>query len=212
MFVRYPNNSQKLILAALVAGNRGIHIQRILESCPVFPIFPKKNMSADNTFDPNYPATRRLLRTLNTPWKMFLFQLQRLPSMFFWGGRIQYVDPYRAEIALPYSWRTQNPFRSIYFAAQCGAAEYSTGLLALIAIKGRGRISMLVADIQAEFVKKATSKTVFTCKEGDRILEAVQKAIDTGEGQTVTVTSTGVQATGEVVSRVRLTWTFKIKQ
>jgi len=168
-------------------------------------------MPDSNTFDPNNPATQRLLRTLNTPWKMRLFTLQRLPSMFFWGGKIQHVDPYRAEIALPYSWWTQNPFRSIYFAAQCGAAEYSTGLLAMIAIEGRGRISMLVADIQAEFVKKATSKTVFTCKEGDRILDTVQKAIDTGEGQTITVNSTGVQATGEVVTNVQLTWTFKRK-
>lgn len=168
-------------------------------------------MAAPSTFNPNAPAVQQLIETLNTPWKMRLFTLQRLPSLLFWGVKVQHANPYRADVSLPYSWFTQNPFRSIYFAAQCGAAEFSTGILALIALAGREPISMLVVNFQMEFIKKAVSTTVFTCDEGDRILQAVQQAVDTGEGQTVTVSSVGVQANGEVVSRATLTWTFKKK-
>ncbi len=164
-----------------------------------------------NTFNPEQPAVRKFIKELNTPWKMRLFFTRHLPSGLFWGFRVRSVTPYRGEVELPFSWRSQNPFRSIYFAAQCGAAELSTGLLATIAIRGRGRISMLITKVEAEFVKKASSLTTFTCEEGDRILETVQRAIDTGEGQEVTVTSVGRQADGREVSRVRFTWSFKVK-
>lgn len=165
-----------------------------------------------NTFDPSRPAIKKYLQDLNTPWKMRLFFTRHLPSGLYWGLRVKLVTPYRGEVTLPYGWRTQNPFRSIYFAAQCGAAELSTGLLATIAIRGRGKISMLITNVEAEFVKKANSMTTFTCEEGHRILETVQRAIDTGEGQTVTVTSVGRQVSGEEVSRIRFTWSFKVKQ
>ncbi len=143
---------------------------------------------------------------------MKLFFLKNLPSALWWGLRVLSCSPYRTEIRLPYSWRSQNPFKSIYFAAQIGAAELSTGLMATIAIRGRGRISMLVTDIQAQFMKKASTDTIFTCNEGIKILEAVQRAIDTGEGVKVTVTSVGRQKSGEQVSEVQITWSFKVKR
>lgn len=169
------------------------------------------DLTSARTFQSDSPVVQRLLRDLNTPWKMWLYFWRQLPTLLFWGVRVKQVDPYCGAVTLPYGWRSQNPFQSIYFAAQCGAAEFSTGLLALVAIHGRGRISMLITGVEAEFVKKANSLTTFTCTEGDRILEAVQRAIDTGEGQVITVTSTGVQANGEVVSRIRFTWSFLAK-
>ncbi len=163
------------------------------------------------SFDPEAPGLKRYLADLNTPWKMRLYFWQKLPTLLFWGVRVRYADPHRCEVTLPYGWRTQNPFRSIYFAAQCGAAELSTGLLATTAIRDRGRISMLITGIEAEFVKKAASLTTFTCEEGEQILETVQRAIDTGEGQEIVVNSTGRDAEGADVSRLRFRWSFKVK-
>lgn len=162
-------------------------------------------------FNPEAPAVKNYLRDLNTPWKMRLYFWRKLPTLIFWGVRVKSADPDRCQVTMPYGWRTQNPFRSIYFAAQCGAAELSTGLLATIAIRGRGRISMLITGVEAEFVKKANSLTTFTCEEGKKIQEAVQRAIDTGVGQEVTITSVGIQESGEVVSRIRFRWSFKLK-
>ena len=71
---------------------------------------------------------------------------------------------------------------------------------------------MLVANMRAEFVKKAVSRTSFSCTEGGEFKAAIARAIETGEGQTLTVTSIGVQENGEVVSRFSFTWTFKAKR
>lgn len=164
-------------------------------------------------FDAQAPAVVSFLKKANTPWKMGLFMLVKLPSAFFWGFRVRSCSHLRCEVALPYSWFTQNPFQSTYFAAQCGAAEMSTGLMALNTLQGRGPISMLVKNIEADFLKKATGKVVFICTEGQSIIDAVEKAIQTGEGQEVQITSTGTQEKdGVVVAKVKITWSFKVKQ
>ena len=134
------------------------------------------------------------------------------------GVRVRSLTTDRSDVTVPYGWRSQNPFRSIYFAAQAAAAEMSTGVLAMLALQGKGEISMLVANLEAEFTKKANKKTTFTCTEGHLFFEAVERTLLTGEGQTVTVTSIGTQpndqAGGEpiIVSKFRITWTFKAKK
>ncbi len=136
----------------------------------------------------------------------------KLPSAAFWGLRVHYCDSEKASVGIPFSWFTQNPFRSTYFAAQCGAGEMSTGLLAMAAIRGAGKVSMLVTNIEAQFAKKATSLVVFTCYEGKQIAEAVERAVNTGEAQTYTATSVGIQQRdGQEVTSIRVTWSFKVK-
>ena len=142
---------------------------------------------------------------------MSLHLFKNLPAAWFMGIKVKQVTAERAEITLPYGWRSQNPFKSIYFAAQCAAGEFSTGILAMLALEGRGKVSMLVSHIETEFLKKATSKTTFTCEQGLEVFAAVEKAIQTKEPQILTMISTGVQETGEVVSIVKLTWSFKAK-
>lgn len=165
-----------------------------------------------NTFDPESPNVKKHIANLNNHWKMQLHFLRNLPTAIWWGVRVKSCSPYRTEVELPYSWRTQNPFESIYFAAQAGAAELSTGLMATIALKNRGKISMLVTNFETEFLKKANSTITFTCEEGIKIIEAVQQAIDTGEGVKATINSTGTLKSGEIVSRVKITWSFKLKE
>lgn len=157
-------------------------------------------------------ARNNHLRNLNTPWKMWCWFLVKLPSLAFWGVRIQRVTPQQGITTLPAGWRTQNPFGSAYFAAQCGAAELSTGTLAQLAIQLQAApVSMLVTRIEADFVKKAVSRITFTCEDGEAIANAVQTAVESGEAQVYTATSTGRQAGGEVVSVVKITWSFKVK-
>lgn len=165
-----------------------------------------------NTFDPAHPAVRKLIKDLTNPWKLSLYLFTKLPAAWFVGIRLRSLTPDEAKVSIKYGWRSQNPFKSIYFAAQCAAAEFSTGALAAMGVQGRGKISMLVAGMEAEFVKKAVSETTFTCRDGAKILEAIQRAIDTKEGQTVIGETIGTQGVnGEIVSRFRFTWTFKAK-
>ena len=151
------------------------------------------------------------IRTLHSPWKMRLYFLRYLPSALFWGLRIGKVSPEQCTIRIPFSWRTQNPFHSIYFAAQAGAAEMSTGLLAIIALQGKPPVSMLVVGIRIEYSKKARGTVHFTCEDGKAMEEAVLHALETGEGQSFTATSIGRLESGEEVSSTQITWSFKPK-
>ncbi len=153
----------------------------------------------------------KLASTMNQKWKMWIFFLSRLPSAWFWGIRVKSVDSDTSVITLPYNWFSKNPFHSIYFAAQTGAAELSTGLLGFIAIENKPPMSMLITGTEAKFVKKADTMTTFSCVEGGKLREAVDLAINTGQGQKVTVTSTGINSSGDIVSLFTFTWSFKAK-
>lgn len=161
-------------------------------------------------------AAQKYMRDLLNPFKQWFFLLFKLPAALFMGVRVRSINTERCEVTVPYGWRSQNPFKSTYFAAQAAAAEMSTGVLAMMALQGKGAVSMLVADIRGEFIKKANKKATFTCSEGHKIFEAVERAIATKEGQAVTIESIGTQPNEQggdpiVVSKFYITWTFKAK-
>ena len=169
-----------------------------------------KEMSVGPTsVDSGSPEVARLLQRLNSPWKMRLFFLWKLPTLLFWGARVQRVSPQMAEVVLPFHWRSQNPFQSAYFAALCGAGELAGGLLALVALAGHTGVSMLVTGLEAQFYKKAVGPTWFVCSDGEAIQRTVQAALASGEGQTVRVVSVGRNKEGLEVCRITLTWSFR---
>lgn len=161
-------------------------------------------------FDPDSKKVKKDVAEINS-WKLRLYLLQNLPSAFWWGLKVKSFSPYRTIIEVPYNWRTQNPFRSIYFAALAGAGELSTGLMAGLVIRNTKRMSMLVTNVSIDYIKKANTATTFTCDEGIKIIDAVQKAIETGEGVEAVLESRGENKSGEVVAKFRITWSFKLK-
>ena len=71
------------------------------------------------------------------------------------------------------------------WAVQGIAAELCTG--ALISMKSKAlnqNMSMLGLRNEAQFTKKAKGRITFKCTQGLEIDNALQKAIDTGLGQT----------------------------
>ena len=151
------------------------------------------------------------LRRINNNFLFQLFQLWKLPAAWFMGLRIMHCDSCSCTVRLPYGWRSQNPFRSVYFAAQCAAAEMSTGLLALAALQDRPPVSMLIVKLEAEFIKKAAAPLLFTCDEGTLIETTIQQAIDSGQNQTLRLCSAGRLPDGAEAARVWVTWSFKKK-
>ncbi len=145
-------------------------------------------------------------------FNFFVFSLSGLPSLSWWGVRLRHMDGKNCEITIPFSWRTQNPFGSIYFAAQAGAAELSTGLLCMQALSGRGNWSMYVIGFEAEYGVTAKTKVTFTCKDGERLGEILDKIEASGEPEKMVMVSTGVNTGGQMVSNFKITWSFKKKQ
>ncbi len=163
-------------------------------------------------FDPTHPSVIKQIQDLSSPWKMRFYYLTKLPSALYWGLHVASCSPERAEVTIPYNRRTQNPFQSIYFAAQCGAAELSTGVLSLIATKGPSKVSMLVQKVEAEFTKTATDLTTFTCEDGNLAIDAIEKTIASGERTNTILTSTGRNQAGDIVSKFAITWSYKCKR
>ncbi|MBU6342092.1 MAG: DUF4442 domain-containing protein [Bacteroidetes bacterium] len=151
------------------------------------------------------------LRYLNQPLRFSFYLLLKLPAAWFMGMRVRTCDEKRAEVALPYHWRSQNPFKSTYFAAQCAAGELSTGLLGLVALQDKPPVSMLVTEVRAEFYKKADKTLIFTCSQGDEVAACVTRALANGTGETIVLESSGTLPNGELASRVWITWSFKAK-
>ena len=77
--------------------------------------------------------------------------------------------------------------------------------------KSGKKISMLVANNNATFTKKATGRITFKCDEGYLVDQAIEKAIETKEGQTVWLNSIGINAEGMQVSSFNFEWTIKVK-
>jgi hypothetical protein len=136
----------------------------------------------------------------------------KLPLAAFAGLRVTRLDSSGADVSLPAGWKTQNPFRSTYFAAQAMAAEMSTGAPALMLIEESGvRVSSLVTGLSAKFTKKATQRTVFTFNDGAGMKAAVDEAVRTGQPVVFTARSLGRQDDGVEVASFEITWSFKKK-
>ena len=157
-------------------------------------------------------AQQKQLTDSNNRFKMAAWLFKTLPAAWFMGVRVKSVTSEKAEVTLPYHWRSQNPFKSIYLIAQCAAAELSTGILCTLALQGRGKISMLATHIESDFLKKAITRTTFTCNEGAEIFRLIDEVVSSGEARSIILTSKGVQETGETVSITRVTWSFKAKK
>ena len=144
--------------------------------------------------------------------KFNAFAFFKLPSAWWCGVRLRSCDENKAIVTVKHSWFNQSPFKSMYWAVQGMAAELSTGAMVNAQIRGRGEdISMLVANNKANFSKKATGKITFTCKDGQRIKEALDQTIATGEGQTFWMDSVGINEDGLVVSTFNFEWTVKLR-
>lgn len=138
------------------------------------------------------------------------FLLAKLPSAFFAGLKIELFNETTAAISVKQKWFNTNPFGSLYFAILTMAGEMSTGVLCLGNIyKRKPGISMLVVEQRGVFHKKATGKILFTCNDGNKIMNTVEDAISTGNAVTVQCYSQGINMRNEMVAEFWVTWSFK---
>ncbi len=174
---------------------------------------PQAETAVLTASDVDPDTVERLRRRMTNPFTLPAFMLAKLPLALFAGLRVRSLDTERCTTSLPYGWRTTNPFRSIYFAAQSMAAELSTGALAMLAIEASpGSVAMLITGLEAEFGKKANADVKFTCEDGGKIFAAVREAATSHEPAVVRAETVGRMGDGTEVSRFVFTWSFKRRQ
>ena len=144
--------------------------------------------------------------------KFNLYTFFNLPSAWWSGVRVTSFDDNLAEVSVKHRWVNQNPFGSIFWAVQGMAAELSTAIFVMRAIKKTGvRASMLVINNNATFKKKARGLIKFNCNQGIEVTEVVQNAISSGEAKKIILKSEGKDISGDVVSAFEFEWTIKRK-
>ena len=153
---------------------------------------------------------KKLLKRYNNRLLVKTISIFKLPMAFLAGLKIVHIDEEVCRISTRLTFLTKNPFRSTYFAVLSMAAELSTGLYALLFTTGiQPSVAVIITGLNARFLKKATGTTIFTCREGEKLRQAVVQARETGEAAVTTVKSVGKNEVGETVAEFEITWSFK---
>lgn len=138
--------------------------------------------------------------------------LFKLPLAYISGLRVVALNNNKCEVRIKHRWINQNPFKSMFWAAQGMAAEMTTGVLVMQEIdNSKRKVSMLVTHQEANFFKKATGKITFSCIGGELIKNAIQKSKETKEGQVIILQTEGKNEEGVVVSNFKFHWSLKVK-
>lgn len=136
----------------------------------------------------------------------------QIPLIWFSGIKVKAFDRNSCTVKLPFTRSTQNPFRSVYFAAQSMAAELSTGLILMAeTIETGKKCAMLVTAMSATFIKKADATIYFTCSPNDIIINAIKSAIEKNEPVKFILMSEGKMEDGTLVASFEFEWSVKFK-
>ena len=161
-----------------------------------------------NKAKPNLSFQQNMLN----PFFFKLFLFFKLPMAFLAGIKLKELSDNHALLQMKYQYLNKNPFGSIYFACLSMAGELASGLLASSFIyNSNPTISMLVVGVDINFTKKAIGTIFFECNHGKEILEAIQKSITTGAGQTIDALTVAKNDQGVVVAKFLIKWSFKVK-
>lgn len=153
---------------------------------------------------------KKLRLRVTTPWKFGLFLFTKLPMGLLAGLRLHHLDEQSCTTSVPCNFLTKNPFNSTYFAVLSMAAELSTGAHCLLATGGRRpSVALIIIDMQAKFLKKATDRVHFTCTEGQKAHDAVAISVANKTAQTTTLHTVGKMKDGTIVAEFAFTWSFK---
>ena len=139
--------------------------------------------------------------------------LFKLPAAWLMGVKVSMINNSNCICILKYRWINQNPFKSIFWAAQGMAAEFATGVLLMREIElSNKNISMLLVDVEAKFTKKAIGKISFKCDKGLMIKKKVDSLNSQNTKSTMWIDSIGVDESGQEVSKFKFNWSILLKK
>ena len=145
-------------------------------------------------------------KSLRGRMKFRIFTALSMPAAWFSGLRMDKIDHETCTTSLPGGWRSQNPFKTMYWAVQGMGAELATGAAPFAISRSMDeRLRMFVVGTEAKFVKRAKGRITFTCNDIAKAREAIEESLSTGEPVEIDLNSQGKDSTGDIVSE----WVFK---
>ena len=138
--------------------------------------------------------------------KFRIFTALSMPAAWFSGLRLDVLNGDKCVTSLPGGWRSQNPFKTMYWAVQGMGAELATGAAPFAISRSMDeKLRMFVISTEAKFVKRAKGRITFICADVSKAREAIEESLETGEAVDVDLISVGKDSSGDVVSE----WVFK---
>jgi len=122
--------------------------------------------------------------------RLKLFGLFNAPLLGFAGPQLLELNSEKTVVKIPLNWRTlRRDLKSMYLGALVMGADVASGLLAFsLQEKFPGKkFSIIFKKIDSDFLKRPESDVVFTCSCGKEVEAMMQKAIDTGQRQSLDV-------------------------
>ena len=139
--------------------------------------------------------------------------ITKIPMIWYCKPSVVEIDEDHCVLKIKLKRKTKNHVNSMYIGALTVGADLAGGILALELVNKSGRkMNPVFKDMQANYLKRAEGHVYFTCTEGGKIKEMVQKAVDTGEriNQPVNITATVPNKLGnEPVAEFVLTLSLK---
>lgn len=156
------------------------------------------------------PGQKKIVSRLTKGSLLSIFLFKNLPMAWLAGLRVKELTAEKCITSIPYKRLNKNPFRSTYFAVLSMGAEFSTAVSCSLAVTGKKpSVALIIVDLKATFLKKATDRVYFTCADGTKAFDAVEKCITSGQAETATLRSIGKMNDGTVVAEFEFTWSFK---
>jgi hypothetical protein len=148
---------------------------------------------------------------LTNTFRFRFFTLFSMPTAWLAGLRVVQLDDNICITSLPGGWRSQNPFKTMYWAVQGMGAELSTGAAPFATSKSMSnKVRMFVVGTEAKFTKRAKGKILFTCKDNSIARNAIEESMATGKSVDCELKSVGTDKTGHVVSEWIFKWNFLV--
>ena len=142
-------------------------------------------------------------RGLRGPVKFRLFSLVSMPTARFAGLRLDRIDDEACVTSIPGGWRSQNPFKTMYWAVQ-GAAPFAMSRAM------PEKLRMFVVGTEANFGKRAKGRIRFTCDEVSAARDAIEQSRVSGESVECDLKSVGRDSSGDIVSEWMFKWNFLV--
>ncbi len=150
-------------------------------------------------------------RGLKSRMKFRAFAAMSMPAAWFAGLRMDKLDNESCVTSLPGGWRTQNPFKTMYWAVQGMGAELATGAAPFAMSRSMPeKLRMFVVGTEAKFVKRAKGRITFTCNDVNAAREAIEESMKSGEPVECDFASIGTDASGDIVSEWVFKWNFLV--
>jgi len=150
-------------------------------------------------------------RSLLGSIKFRMFSLVSMPTARFAGLRMDRIDDEICATSIPGGWRSQNPFKTMYWAVQGMGAELATGVAPFAISRAMPeKLRMFVVGTEASFIKIAKGRITFTCDEVSSARNAIEKSMDSGESVECDIKSTGRDSSGDIVSEWIFKWNFRV--